>query len=112
VRTIPLPSQAELRRLFDYDPETGDLIWPANNRKSNLRKADHVQNMGNLGRSPQRDLPRGVTLRCDGKKWVAKIRFDNAEMCLGSYDTPELAAAAYADAATKFRGDFARVANV
>lgn len=178
MKTIPLPSQKELHRLFDYDPATGDLIWKrrddlpprangwntryagckagtpdkdgyvivringttykatriiwcwlydedpgediidhrdcsvANNRQSNLRRANSVQNMGNLGRCPERELPRGVTLRCDGKKWVAKIRFENAEIHLGSYDSIPLAWAAYAKAAREFRGEFARVVNV
>lgn len=26
-KTIPLPDQARLQRLFDYDPKTGELVW-------------------------------------------------------------------------------------
>lgn len=157
VRT--LPSQSELLRLFDYDPETGALtrlstgtvirarggtghvqagvanqvwyahriIWkmmtgedppevdhidlnPGNNRWNNLRAADRAQNNANRGLNKNNSSGfKGVRLHKCGR-WVARITVNRKEYHLGLFDTAEEAHAAYASAAERFCGEFARAA--
>lgn len=168
-RIHPLPSIEFLRERFDYNPETGDLIfrsrppingvnvkfnnawagkvagcrmnvgyrfvrvgsqamlahrvawaihhgaWPVaeidhkdgdklNNRIDNLREATRSQN--NINR-PGRALSgyKGVARR--GKRWKAVIQVNRHEVHLGTFDTPELAHAAYKGAIKIVHGDFA-----
>jgi len=93
-------------------------LWPAfeidhadldrlNNRWSNLRAANRSHNTHNQ-RPISRDLPRGVVAH--GKKFRAAITVDNQRHELGVYDDPNSAHEAYAEAAIRFHGEFARVA--
>lgn len=93
--------------------------WPKNlidhrntvrtdNRFGNLRQADRISNAQNMKSRPSRSLPKGVQLRCDGRKYCAYIRHDGLSRNLGSFDTPELAAQAYKVAAEEHFGEFAR----
>ena len=43
-------------------------------------------------------------------KWQARITVDGATKSLGAYETKEEAAAAYAEAAAKYHGEFVRTA--
>jgi hypothetical protein len=84
-------------------------VNPGNECWKNLREANHSQNnanrrAGRLGRS----LPKGVTRHRN--KFRAQVCRDGRNIYLGIYDTPEEAAAAYAKAAAKVHGQFARAA--
>lgn len=53
MKSVPLPSQDELRRLFEYDPQSGKLIWrhrPESDARWNNRfagkEAGHVSKRG------------------------------------------------------------------
>ena len=78
------------------------------NRWSNLRQADSVQNKGN---SPtQRNNTsgiRGVSWNKTAKRWQASLRKNGKLIHLGNFMEIEDAAAAYASAALKHFGDFA-----
>lgn len=92
--------------------------WPAvrvdhkdlrrsNNRLSNLRNCDISENLMNA--KAHRDNTsgfKGVTR--NKKRWSASIQARGESKYLGTFDTPELAHAAYAQAAAQFHGEFAR----
>lgn len=102
----------ELGRWPDYvDHKDGNRV---NNAPSNLREAAWRHNAFNKKareRKPEaRHLPRGVYLRWDGKKYIARIRPSDSSIGtrhLGSFDTPEEASAAYEAAAIEEHGEFA-----
>jgi len=69
----------------------------ANNRFSNLRRATTRENTQNVdAKSKNIAGLRGVSPHAS--KWRARIRIDNRLKLLGSFDTPELAHAAYIEA--------------
>lgn len=79
------------------------------NRKSNLRAATASQQ--NFNKHVQRNNTSGY--KGVGKRensWTATICAQGRRIFLGHYKTPELAYAAYCEAAAKYHGDFARVA--
>lgn len=51
---------------------------------------------------------RGVYFDKEGKNWRASIRVNGKRINLGRFSTAELANAAYLEAASKYRGEFAR----
>lgn len=76
------------------------------NRISNLRLATNSEN--NCNRGPQANNKLGIRgVRKHGKRFQALICKDKKQMFLGSYETAELAAAAYRAAAKQLHGDFA-----
>lgn len=81
---------------------------PLNNRRSNLRVATSIQNAQNrrTTRTLRRGEHKGVSLARSGK-WVARIGCNYRREHLGLFDTPEAAAAAYDQAATRLHGAFA-----
>lgn len=95
--------------------------WPADevdhingvksdNRLKNLRKATHAENSRNRG--VHKDNSSGVKGVCwhkVKKKWHAVIMCDRSRVHLGYYDNINDAAEAYAKAAIKLHGDFARL---
>ncbi len=78
----------------------------SDNRISNLRAATHAQNMRNSSTSSAMSGYRGVYP--NGPKWSAKVRVDNRQHYLGTFNTPEEAARAYDAAAATMHGNFAR----
>ena len=78
-----------------------------NNRIGNLRRATHHQNMQNQSRHAGKSLPKGVTVCRRSGKFRADIYLDGHQKSLGRFDDPDLAHAAYCQAAAA-RGEFAR----
>jgi hypothetical protein len=78
------------------------------NRRSNLRWVTRAGNIANSG--PRKDCASGIKgVRCysgasGGTWWRAQIRRDGKAMFLGSFSTPEAAAAAFADAHRDIHG--------
>lgn len=78
-----------------------------NNTRSNLRLATRAQNNANVRRKKtNRSGYKGVYRK--RSKWQARIMVNRQHIDLGSFDTPELAHAAYCEAARKHFGEFAR----
>lgn len=76
------------------------------NRWLNLRKATDTQNAANRkAKATSATGLKGVTP--ESGKWRAEIKVGGKSKRLGLYSTPELAAKAYADAASKIHGEFA-----
>ncbi|MBV9127076.1 MAG: HNH endonuclease [Verrucomicrobia bacterium] len=87
------------------DHRDGDAT---NNRWTNLRRATPSQNNAN-SRRPRHNTSgyKGVSLRKSGR-WQAVICNKGRLISLGTFATPEAAHAAYAAAARKLFGEFAR----
>jgi len=75
-----------------------------NNRWNNLRLANQTQSLWNRKMPRQVGPYRGVQRQ--KKKWAAYIRVDGVHRYLGSFLTPEDAAAAYEFAARQLHGEF------
>jgi hypothetical protein len=95
--------------------------WPADqvdhrnlqrndDRWDNLRAADNSENNANRGaQSNNRSSGiRGVNFDKPTRKWRARTKVRGIQHHLGLFDTPEEAAEAYAEAAQRLRGAFAR----
>ena len=81
-----------------------------NNRWSNLRRATASQNNANRRRSRNNTSGyKGVHLCGRSGRWRAIIYNKHRKTYLGLFTTPEAAHAAYAEAARKLFGEFARV---
>lgn len=94
--------------------EIGEIVDHINhdtldNRKENLRKCTHAENMRNqLKHYYSATSPyKGVT--CHGRKgwWKAVISVDGKSHLIGVFERPEQAAHAYDEAARKYHGEFA-----
>lgn len=95
--------------------------WPAsevdhrdcvksNDRWSNLRLATTSQNGANTHkRSNNTSGHKGVTWARRRNKWQAQIAVRGQYLYLGQFDSAEDAANAYATAASKHHGEFARI---
>jgi HNH endonuclease len=80
-----------------------------NNRWSNLRGATYSQNAHNVAVRPTNQVGiKGVKRRGHRSGYEARIRVNKAEIFLGYFRTIEEAQAAYAAAASKYYGEFAR----
>ena len=75
------------------------------NRMANLRLATPQENARN--RKKHGELPKGVALHKCGK-WQAQISPNGVPVYLGLFGSPEDAHKAYAEAAARLYGDFAR----
>lgn len=81
-----------------------------NNRIFNLRSATINENARNRRPTKGRFLPKGVSFDSRDSIFRACIKVDGRTIHLGSFADPDTAFAAYAAAATKWHGEFARVA--
>lgn len=91
------------------DHRNGDGL---DNHRGNLRSSTYGQNRANS--ASKRVLPKGVYARrqrTGGTVFRAQIRSGKHLTNLGTYQTIEAAAHAYAQAATKLHGEFARTEN-
>ena len=104
-------SQQSMHRLIMGCPEgyhidhiNGDKL---DNRRSNLRTCTRQQNASNM--SIRKNNKTGLKGVCkQGNSYVAYIKQNYKTIYLGSYKSPEEAAAAYDSAATERFGNFAR----
>lgn len=81
----------------------------SDNRIENLRLATKKQNQGNKSKKSGKNLPKGVQLVRSGR-YQAFIQSDGKSYNLGTFDTPDEASSAYAAAAQRVFGNFARAA--
>lgn len=91
----------------DVDHLDGD---PENNALANLRKATNQQNQYNSRlKASNTSGYKGVCWDKPTAKWRAQICVAGRSVFLGHYATAEDAAAAYAEGAKRYAGEFARV---
>lgn len=89
---------------LDHEDRVRDHNWI-----SNLRPASRFEQVVNTEmRADNKSGFKGV--HQVGRRWKAQINIKGKRTCLGTFDTPELAAAAYAEAAKIHHGNFARAA--
>lgn len=82
-----------------------------NNRWANLREATRSQNIVNRGPNKNNRCGlKGVFFHSQAQKWRARLYHNKTMHELGLHSTPEAAHAAYARAARKIHGPFARTA--
>lgn len=80
----------------------------ANNRPDNLREATNGQNRANSRLQDNNSLRLKGVYR-EGRKFRAVVTHNSQKHYLGVFETPQEAAAAYAAAAHKYHGEFARI---
>ena len=79
------------------------------NRRCNLRKCTHAQNMRNRKVHTNNKCGfKGVYKVKNRNLWRAEIRFQRERIKLGYFKTAVLASVAYDNAALKYHGEFAR----
>jgi hypothetical protein len=105
-----------LERKLGRSLEKGEVCDHANgnsldNRRTNLRIADHSTN--GMNRKPNKNTAKhkGITLKASGL-WHAGITVKDKYINLGNYTTPEAAATAYNHAAKEYFGEFARYNDI
>jgi len=79
------------------------------NSWSNLRQASRAQNNSNKSARPSESGIKCVRFQKSSGNWLARISVRGQEIHLGSFDSSEAASRAYAEAAMRFHGEFARV---
>lgn len=80
---------------------------PGNNKWKNLRQASNHQNHANSKLAKNNTL-RFKGVHKSGKKYNAAIKIQGHTQHLGTFQTPQEAHIAYAEAAKKHFGEFAR----
>ena len=79
----------------------------SDNRMSNLREANCLQNSHNTGLlSTNTSGYRGVSFNKKAKKYVAQIRINGIRQYIGSYNTALEASTVYNELAKQTRGEF------
>lgn len=109
-RLMPARKAVSMHRFLMKPPRTmvidhvdGNSL---NNSRSNLRVCTRQQNLMNRANTKGRGIPKGVYL--DHGRYRAQICVAGKRTSLGNFKTPELASAAYQDAARRLFGEFAR----
>ena len=93
----------------EVDHEDGNGL---NNQRSNLRSATRAENQWNVRlRRDNTSGVKGVTWDRQAGKWLVRIRVNGKRINLGHFGDLDDAAAAYAEAALVYHGDFARIEN-
>ncbi|WP_079742362.1 HNH endonuclease [Pseudomonas aeruginosa] len=91
-------------------PEVVDHINgdPLDNRLLNLRSCTKEQNCRNrrMNRGNRAGL-KGVSAHPNTPRWIARIQHQGKQHYIGTFDTPELAHAAYVAASKRLHGEFA-----
>jgi hypothetical protein len=83
-----------------------------NNAIANLREATRSENMSNTGcRKHNTSGVKGVFWDAGVNKWRASINANGRRHYLGIYEDKAVAAEAYANAARRLHGEFARLDN-
>lgn len=106
------------RQIMDFEGDyrktvvdhiSGDKL---DNRRSNLRIVPATANAINAGRrKDNKSGYKGVWFNKDKQRWESAIRVDKRPLHLGTFGTPEEAAAAYAAAAEKYHGEYRRLTD-
>jgi len=91
-------------RYPNVDHRNGNRL---DNRRQNLRACTPAQNCMNRRKPRGGAAFKGVTKNTCGEKWQACIYHEGKRIHLGSFDTPEQAAAAYDKESSRLRGEFA-----
>jgi hypothetical protein len=92
---------------FDVDHINGN---PLDNRRSNLRKCTHCENMRNIKLNIRNKLKvKGVCYDKERKKYASYIKVNGKTINLGRYDDIQKAHSAYCEASKKYHGEFGRV---
>jgi hypothetical protein len=82
-----------------------------NNRSTNLRDATRRQNQQNRRRHKNNTSGvKGVSWHRKNRNWRVRIKVAQKYLHVGSFASKEVAAQAYADAAQRYFGEFARTA--
>jgi hypothetical protein len=107
-----VPMHRQILGLKRGDKMHGDHInmETLDNRRSNLRIASGSQNMMNRRlQSNNKSGTKGVYWDSERRKWASVIGIDGKYIRLGRFDHIHEAASAYAEAAKKYHGEFARL---
>ncbi len=103
----------EILGLKHGDPEIGEHknCVTLDNRRKNIRRASHAQNMQNM-RMVKRNTTgyKGVQLHADGKHYVGHFRANGQEVYVGFFKSKITAHEAVVAARKQHHGEFARVA--
>lgn len=82
----------------------------SDNSWANLRKASQLENTWNMPKQRSNTSGhKGVSKRCDTKKWTARIKHDGEYLSLGCFDDIADAVDAYRIKAVALRHEFARI---
>lgn len=103
-----------LSRILGRDLEDGEFTDHINgnkgdNRRANLRVCNHDQNSRNRNINKNSKTGYKGVYQTPTHTWVAMLRFQNKNYCLGTFKSPEEAARKYDEAAKSLHGEFARL---
>lgn len=84
-----------------------------NNKRANLRKCSHMDNLHNIGKSKSNSSGyKGVWFAKGENKFKSQIRVNGKRECLGTFKTAIEAAEAYNARAMEYHGEFAKLNKI